>query len=215
MSKVQMVFSENRMEYETPRGGVTLGGYVALRLHKTSLIQSLPDLLQRDRGRALAQIAIYAAAASTSYGQAKYQPGSDPIGMVIETIDSDTGARVTVTCERNLRFSYRIEMVGIGVISGTETIMGTTVGLRGLGMSAPTTFVFMAERGNYRADLIGVITSELAPRIGTWRIRGFGAMDLSDSTGNRGWLSLDRSGLALVTITTPAGETFEIIEKLA
>jgi hypothetical protein len=213
MSKVRTL-PENRMDYETPRGGITIGGYVARRLHKTSLLRPLPDLLPRDCGRALAQIALYAAAASTSFGQAKYQPGSDPIGTVIETIDPDTGAHVTVTCERNLRFSYRVEMAGVGVLSGAETITGTTVGLRGLGMPAPTTFGFVAERGDYHADLIGVITSELAPRIGTWRIRGYGALDLSDSAGNRGRLSLDRSGLAFVTVTTPVGKRIEITENL-
>jgi hypothetical protein len=215
MSTVQTVFSENRMEYETPRGGITLGGYVARRLHKTKLLKVVPDLIQHDRGRALAQIALYAAAASTSFGAAMYQPASDPVGAVIETYDPETGARVTVSCERNLRFSYRVEMNSVGILSGTETITGTTVGLRGLGMPAPTTFVFMAEHGTYRADLVGVITSELAPRIGNWWIRGYGALDLSDSAGDRGRLSLDRTGLVLVTVTTPADVTLEIAEKLA
>jgi hypothetical protein len=214
MSKAAMVFSETRMEYETPRGGITIGAYVARRLHKTFLLAPMPELIERDRARALAQIALYAAAASTSFGAARYQPDGDPVGAVIETIDPETGARVTVTCERYLRFSYRVEMKGVGVVSGSETITGTTVGLHGLGMPAPTTFVFRAERGNYRADLVGVMTSELAPRFGAWRIRGYGALDASDNSGNRGRLSLDRSGLAFVSITTRDGTAIEIQEHL-
>jgi len=202
------------MEYETPRGGITIGGYVARRLHKTALLAPVPELIKNASARALAQVALYAAAGSTSFGAAMYQPGSDPVGVVIETVDPDTNARVTVTCERDLRFSYRIEMNGVGVMSGTETITGTTVGLRGLGMPAPTTFVFIAECGDYQADLIGVMTSELAPRVGHWRIRGYGALDLSDNAGNRGRLSLDRSGLALISIMTLDGNVIEIKEKL-
>jgi len=202
------------MEYETPRGGITIGGYVARRLHKTALLKPVEDLLQRNHGEALARIALYAAAGSTSFGATMYQPDSDPVGAVIDTVDPDTGARVVVTCERDLGFSYRIEMKGIGVVSGTEMITGTTFGLRGLGMPAPTTFTFVAERAIYRADLVGLITSELAPRIGRWRIRGYGALDLSDSSGNHGRLSLDRSGLVQVSVTTPEGNVIEIKENL-
>jgi hypothetical protein len=214
MSKATPVFSENRMDYETPQGGITLGGYVARRLHKTRLLAPVAELITSDRARALAQIALYAAAASTSFGAARYQPAGDDVGAVIETTDPDTGARVTVTCERHLRFSYRVEMEGVGVMTGSETITGTTVGLRGLGMPAPTTFGFVAEQGDYRADLVGIITSELAPRVGTWRIRGYGALDLSDNAGNRGRLSLDRTGLAFVSVTARDGNVLELIKHL-
>jgi hypothetical protein len=164
--------------------------------------------------RALAQIALYAAAASTSFGPAMYQPDGDPAGAVIETRDPETDARVMVTCEGDLRFSYRVEMGGVGVLSGSETITGTTVGLRGLGMPAPTRFTFASEQGDYRADIIGIITSELAPGFGSWKIRGFGALDLSDSPGNRGRLSLDRSGLVFISISTPDDRSIELKEKL-
>ena len=120
MSTIAAVFSEKRMEYETPRGGVTIGGYVARRLHKTSLLVPVPELIRTDRARVLAQVALYAAAASTSFGAAKYQPASDPVGAVIDTVDPETDARVTVTCEqRYLRYSYRVEMEGVGVLSGS------------------------------------------------------------------------------------------------
>jgi len=143
-----------------------------------------------------------------------YQPDGDPAGAVIETRDPETDARVMVTCEGDLRFSYRVEMGGVGVLSGSETITGTTVGLRGLGMPAPTRFTFASEQGDYRADIIGIITSELAPGFGSWKIRGFGALDLSDSPGNRGRLSLDRSGLVFISISTPDDRSIELKEKL-
>ena len=208
------LFSRTRMQYETPREGITIGGYVARRLHKTALLKPVPELLKNDSARALAQIALYAAAASTSFGPAMYQPDSDPVGAVIETRDPETDARVTVTCDGDFRFSYRVEMDGVGVLSGEETITGTTVGLRGLGMPAPTRFTFTAEQGDYRADIIGIITSELAPGLGSWKIRGFGALDMSDSAGNRGRLSLDRSGLVFISISTHDGRNIELKEKL-
>ena len=214
MSISTPVSSEDRMKYETPRGGITIGNYVARRLHKTKLLTPIPDLSASDPARALIQIALFAAAASTSFGPALYQPDSDPPGRVIETVDPETQARVTVACEGNLRFSYQIEMDGVGVLSGSEIIQGTTVGLRGLGMPAPTTFTFTSARGNYTAEITGMITSELAPRIGRWSIRGFGSLDLSDNQGNRGRLSLDRSGLVFVSVTARNGRTVEMKERL-
>ena len=156
------LFSKTRMQYETPREGITIGGYVARRLHKTVLLKPVPDFLKDDSARALAQIALYAAAASTSFGPAMYQPDSDPEGAAFETRDPETNARVVVTYQGNLRFSYRVELDGVGTLSGVETITGTTVGLRGLGMPAPTTFKFAAAEGNYHANIMGIITSELA-----------------------------------------------------
>lgn len=214
MTGSKPILSKSRMEYETPRGGITIGGYVARRLHKTVLLKSVADWLDDHSARALAQIAIYAAAASTSFGPALYQPAGDSLGQVIETVDAETQARVRVTCEGDLRFSYRIEMPNIGVLTGAETIQGTTFGLRGLGMPAPTTFKFMSEQGDYHADVVGLMTSELGPGLGHWMIRGFGKLDLSDSAGNRGWLTLDRSGRLLVSVKSSDGKTFEIKERL-
>lgn len=214
MTLVKPIFSKNRMDYETPREGITLGGYVARRLHKTVLLTQVGDWLPHEPARALGQIALYAAAASTSFGIARYRPEDDPDGAVIPTTDPETGASVTVTGEGSLRYSYVVEMKGVGRMAGSETITGTTVGLRGLGMPAPTTFTFTSEKGNYRADILGLVTSELVPGLGRWKIRAEGALDLSDSAGNRGRLSLDRSGFVVVCITTPAGRTVDLKERL-
>jgi hypothetical protein len=214
MTASKPLFSSQRMEYETPREGITIGGYVARRLHKTVLLQPVADLLKQDSARALAQLGIYAVAASTSFGPAFYQPDWDPAGKVIETIDPETDARIVVTCEGNLRFSYRVEMKNIGVLVGAETITGTTVGLRGLGMPAPTTFEFVADSSDYRAKLIGLITSELGPGIGRWKIRGYGSLDVSDNLGNGGKLSLDRSGMLVVSISSVDGRSIVLKERL-
>ena len=214
MTQLQPVFSARRMEYETPRDGITIGGYIARRLHKTILLKSVPELLKNDSARALAQIAIYAAAASTSFGPAMYQPDGDPAGKVIETVDPETDAQVTVKCEGNLRFSYCVEMKNVGTLDGAEIIQGTTVGWRGLGMPAPTTFDFVAESIDYRAKMIGLITSELGPGLGRWKIRGYGALDVSDNLGNRGKLTLDRPGIIVVSISTVDGHSITLKERL-
>jgi hypothetical protein len=211
---VAPLFKTDRMEYETPRGGITIGGYVARRLHKTILLKPIPELLADDPARALAQFGLYAAAASTSFGPAHYQPEGERVGAIIETTDPDTGARVIVTCEQELRFAYRVEMDGVGTLSGAETITGTTFGLRGLGMPAPTTFEFESATGSYRAKAVGLMTSELVPGFGTWKIRGHGTLDLTDNVGNRGKLSLERSGRIAVSIIASDGRGLDLKERM-
>jgi hypothetical protein len=78
------------------------------------------------------------------------------------------------------------------IFSGSEEITGTTVGLRGLGMPAPSKFNFTS--GTYTAELTGVLTSELAlSLIGRTRIRAYGFLNFSDNTGNTGKLDIDRN----------------------
>lgn len=212
--RIAALFKTNRMDYETPRGGITIGGYVARRLHKTILLKPLPELLADDSARALAQIGLYAAAASTSFGPARYQPGSDAVGSVIGLRDPETNALVTVTVGANLRFDYRVEMDGVGRLSGAESIAGTTMGLRGLGMPAPTTFAFESATGNYHAKVVGLMTGELVPGFGMWKIRGQGSFDLSDDSGNRGNLTLERSGQIAVSINASDGRVVDWKEGL-
>ena len=145
---------------------------------------------------------------------AHYQPDGDPVGNVLETIDPGTDARVTVTSKGHLRFSHRIEMKNVGVLEGAETTTETTLGLRGLGKPAPTTFKFEAEQGDYRAERIGLITSELGPGIGRWKIRGYGSLDLSDSVGKRGKRTLDRSGSLVVSLSTNNRHSIQVKERL-
>lgn len=45
-----------------------------------------------------------------------------------------------------------------------------------------------------------VYTRELAPRLGTWQIRAYGAMQLRDSMGNQGEATLQRDGRAEVIV---------------
>ena len=78
------------------------------------------------------------------------------------------------------------------VFSGSEEITGTTVGLRGLGMPAPSKFNFKS--GGYSADLTGILTSELAlSLIGRTRIRAYGFLNFNDNANNSGKLSIDRN----------------------
>ena len=79
------------------------------------------------------------------------------------------------------------------IFRGSETITGTTVGLRGLGMPAPSRFTFTSDA--YSAEFTGIITSELALSLfGNTRIRAYGYLDLKDGAGNTGRLELNRAG---------------------
>jgi hypothetical protein len=83
--------------------------------------------------------------------------------------------------------------------TGSEEITGTTVGLRGLGMPAPSKFTFTS--GEYSAELTGIITSELAlSLVGKTRIRAYGFLNLKDNLGNTGKLDLTRRGQVTLEI---------------
>ena len=196
--------------YELPPDGVTLVGYVVRRMHKTVLLAPVPALVGSGQtAEALAQVALYAAGASASFGPAFYQPEFNPVGDEIAELDPATGAVVTARLESrspHYRISYSVEMPDGSQFSGSEEITGTTVSLRGLGMPAPSLFKYNAAGGMYAARLTGLITSELIPGfISRSRIRARGALDLQDDTGNTGKLELARNGQARVSVTGPDG----------
>jgi hypothetical protein len=166
-------------------------------MHKTHWLTSVPELIAAGKtDKALAKVAMYAATSSTSFGRAYYQPQFDSVGAEVSEADPKTGAMVKAKLEANsptYRISYSAVMPNGDVFSGREEITGTTVGLRGLGMPAPSKFQFTS--GSYGAELTGVLTSELAlSLIGRTRIRAYGFLNFSDNAGNTGKLNLDRSG---------------------
>jgi hypothetical protein len=88
--------------------------------------------------------------------------------------------------------TYTAAMPNGDIFSGSEEITGTTVGLRGLGMPAPSKFNFKSV--DYTAELTGLITSELAlSLIGRTRIRAYGFLNFNDNTNNIGKLTVDRN----------------------
>ena len=182
--------------YELPPEGITLLGYVVRRMHKTALLADIPPLLAENKmGEALARVAHYAAASSTSFGRAYYQPRFNNVGDQISEADPATRAIVTAKLDSvspHYHITYTAAMPNGDIFSGSEQITGTTVGLRGLGMPAPSKFNFQS--GNYTADLSGLLTSELALSIfGNTRIRAYGFLNFNDNAGNTGKLTLDRA----------------------
>ncbi len=182
--------------YELPPAGITLLGYVVRRMHKTDLLTSVPALLvEQKSGAALAQVAMYAVASSTSFGRAYYQPQFNSAGSEVSEADPATGATVTaklVSTSPHYLITYSATMTNGDVFSGSEEITGTTVGLRGLGMPAPSKFKFTS--GRYSAELMGLLTSELALSfIGRTRIRAYGFLNFFDNENNTGKLTIDRS----------------------
>jgi hypothetical protein len=201
-----VVIPTSDTRYELPPQGNTLLGYVVRRMHKTTLLQPVRALLRAgSAAEALAQLALYAAGASASFGLAYYQPQFNPLHDEVSEADPVTGAHVTarLTALRpHYRIAYTVELPGVGRFSGAEEITGTTISLTGLGMPAPSRFLF--ESGDYRAELVGTITSELIPGfLSTSRIRGYGRLQLKDSLGNSGWLKLERSGQAMANVVSP------------
>jgi hypothetical protein len=188
--------SDNIMRYELPPVGITLLGYVVRRMHKTQWLTSIPALLAENKSsEALTQVAMYAVTSSTSFGQAYYQPQFNSIGAEVSEADPITDAMVTaklISTSPHYLISYTAAMPNGDLFSGSEEITGTTVGLRGLGMPAPSKFNFKS--GGYSADLTGILTSELAlSLIGRTRIRAYGFLNFNDNANNSGKLSIDRN----------------------
>ena len=194
--------------YELPSEGNTLLGYVARRMHKTHYLAEIPALLARlNMAQALVRIGLYAVASSTSFGRAYYQPEFNQTGEIIREADPETGALITARLESrspHYKISYSAVMPNGDTFSGREEITGTTIGLRGLGMPAPSKFSFTS--GKYFAEMTGIITSELVlSLIGNTRIRAYGFLNLEDNAGNAGKLQLERNGNILIQV----GDRFE------
>ncbi|MBN1450184.1 MAG: hypothetical protein JW963_04140 [Anaerolineales bacterium] len=191
------------VRYELPPEGITLLGYIVRRMHKTVWLTPVPELLARGHSaKALENIAIYTATSSTSYGRAYYQPNFNATGDIVSEPDPATGANVTARLDSrspHYHISYNVGMSNGDAFQGKEEITGTTVGLRGLGMPAPSRFTFMS--GEYMAELTGIITSELAlSLLSRTRIRAYGSLNFKDNLGNAGRLELNRDGTLNITI---------------
>jgi hypothetical protein len=203
--------------YELPPEGITLLGYIVRRMHKTEWLAKASALLVDGKtATALEHAAVYAASSSTSYGRAYYQPQFNRTGEVISEADPVTGAIVTAKLEStspHYNISYEAIMPNRDTFRGSETITGTTIGLRGLGMPAPSKFTFTS--GEYTAEFSGILTSELALSLfGNTRIRAYGFLNLKDSTGNTGRLDLNRTGDITIQIND-APVTHHAITKIA
>ena len=188
--------SDSTTRYELPPAGITLLGYVVRRMHKTQWLMSVSELISAGKtDKALEQVAMYAVTSSTSFGPAYYQPQFNSVGAEVSEADPATGAIVIaklVSTSPHYLITYTAAMPNGDVFSGSEEITGTTVGIRGLGMPAPSKFNFKS--GNYSADLSGLLTSELAlSLIRRTRIRAYGFLNFSDNAGNSGKLSIDRN----------------------
>ncbi|MCX6059817.1 MAG: hypothetical protein NTW69_16910 [Chloroflexi bacterium] len=188
--------SDQIVRYELPPNGITLLGYVVRRMHKTQWLTFVPELLAENKSaEALAQVAMCAVTSSTSFGRAYYQPQFNSKGDEVSEADPLTGAMVTaklVSTSPHYLITYTAAMPNGDIFSGSEEITGTTVGLRGLGMPAPSKFNFKS--GDYTAELTGLITSELAlSLIGRTRIRAYGFLNFNDNANNTGKLTVDRN----------------------
>ena len=207
-----------RAPYETH--GTTFLQYLARRAAKTRALLPLATLLREERAGgpeysgALACFAYYVAAASTSYGVGYQQPNFTN-QRVAEERDRETNALISATntgANREIAATLRGTLPKIGLYESSERILGTTVGLRGLGMPAPSTFAFEVDAGGRRAGLAawrgtarGTITTELAPSLSGSRVRAYGSLDLHGSDESRGRAEITRDGQVKIEVRDPFG----------
>lgn len=214
--------ADARADYETE--GTTFLQYLARRAAKTAILNPLAGLLdvQRPSGplpaAALVCFAYYAIAASTSYGRGYRQPSFSRERIATEQ-DRETTSVITarsVGARGDLAAEITAEVEGIGRFVGNERILGTTVGLRGLGMAAPSQFSFETtrERGTpllaWRGDARGTVTTELAPSLRGTTVRAYGSLALSDDAGSTGKATLNREGLVSITVTDRSGGVYTL-----
>ncbi|MCQ3936103.1 MAG: hypothetical protein DPW18_03530 [Chloroflexi bacterium] len=205
------------LRYELPPEGITLLGYIVRRMHKTEwLVQAANMLEAHETVNALEAVAMYAVASATSFGRAYYQPNFNNLGEAVSERDPVTGANVTaklISRSPAYRIAYSAEMNNGDIFEGAETILGTTIGLRGLGMPAPSTFTFRSKA--YAAELKGTLTSELALSLfGNTKIRGYGSLDFSDSASNKGHLDLNRQGYVTLRINDKPAVTHALVRVM-
>ena len=212
-----------RASYETH--GTTFLQYLVRRAAKSRILLPLGALLRVDRvggpehAGALVCFAYYSVAASTTYGSGYQQPNFTD-EQIVEERDLETGATVSATNtggRREIAAKIRTVLPKVGVYEASERVLGTTVGIRGLGMPAPSTFAFEVDAAGRRAGLAawrgtarGTVTTELAPSLRGSRIRGYGALDLHGSDGSRGRAEISREGLVRVEVRDPRGGTLQL-----
>lgn len=205
------------LRYELPPEGITLLGYIVRRMHKTEwLVKAAHALHQNNTAAALEAAAIYAVASATSFGRAYYQPNFNRVNEVARECDPQTGAFVAaklVSTSPAYHITYSAEMSNGDLFQGSETILGTTVGLRGLGMPAPSKFTFKSR--SYEAEFHGTLTSELALSLfNKTKIRGYGSLNFTDSHGNEGHLDLNRQGYVTLKINDQPAVTHALVRVI-
>jgi hypothetical protein len=188
---------KDTLRYELPPDGTTLLGYVVRRMHKTHWLLPVKSFLATGQTtQALAHIAMYAMTASISFGRAFYQPQFNGRGDQVSEPDPTTGALITArldSVDPHYLISYQVAMPDEGTFEGSEEITGTKIGLRGLGMPAPSRFSYFVDE--YSAGLTGLLTSELVlSLVGRTRIRAHGSLNIADNAGNMGKIGVDRAG---------------------
>ena len=214
--------ADARADYETD--GTTFLQYLARRAAKTVILEPLQQLLAVKRpggpipAAALVCFAYYAVAASTSYGRGYQQPTFSSQRSATEE-DRETSAVITATsigARGDLAAEITAEVAGIGRFVGKERILGTTVGLRGLGMAAPSQFSFETAQGRgatllaWRGEARGTVTTELAPSFRGTTVRAYGSLALSDDAGSTGTATLNREGEVSITVTDRSGGVYTL-----
>ena len=214
--------ADARADYETE--GTTFLQYLARRAAKTVILEPLQQLLAVRRpggptpAAALVCFAYYAVAASTSYGRGYRQPSFSSERSATEK-DRETASVITVKsvgARGDLAAEITAEVAGIGRFVGNERILGTTVGLRGLGMAAPSQFSFETAQGRgttllaWRGEARGTVTTELAPSFRGTTVRAYGSLALSDDAGSTGTATLNREGEISITVTDRSGGVYTL-----
>jgi hypothetical protein len=198
--------------YELPPEGITSLGYVVRRMHKTSILNGVQQMIEQELfAQALSQIGYYAAAAAVSFGSLYYEPTKNEIGTKIAERDPETGALVTaklVSLAPHEQHNFDVCMPDGGRFSGCDQTHESRLGVRGWVHPSNAHYSYLSADGDYQAQCEGDISREIMPRIaGPWHSRALGSLELKDSRGNVGHLTLQRNAHAIITVSCCSGKT--------
>ena len=196
--------------YELPQEGISNLGYIVRRMHKTSSLNRVSELINVENfAQTLYQIALYVTSASSSFGKLYYQPDENQVGETVTEKDPATGAIISATftqSEEMRQYQYMVQMPNGDIISGADNESESNISFRGWSFPSTSKYQFTSADESYHAEFEGEIMREVVPRVsGPWHGRAHGQMTMTDNHGNSGSVTLNTSAEMVVTIHCSCG----------
>ena len=207
----------NFIRYEFPPEGITTLGHVVRRMHKTSMLAEVEELLSANNYvEAMSKLTTYALAAASSFGQLFYEPGQDRIGSSITEEDPETGAIVNATLIKGSpeeHYSYVVQLPDGGRFQGSEWSNEQNYSMTGWMLPAEVNYEYVSSDETWMAKLSGQIFREIVPRlVGPWQIRATGSLSMSDSTDVSGDALLSRDAKVTLNVTNETESSHSVVQ---
>ncbi len=205
------------IRYEFPPEGITTLGHVVRRMHKTSMLTEVEELLESNQVLdALGRLSTYAMAAAVSFGQLFYEPGQDHSGSSITERDPETGAVVNATLMKaspDDHYSYVVQMPDGSRFQGSECAAEQNYAMTGWVLPADVHYEYVSADETWMVTLKGRVFREIVPRLmGPWQMRATANLKMNDSTDLNGTAFLSRDAKVTLNIQNKTNSVNEVIQ---